>query len=175
LIAVVGVAAMEGARAETVKYVKDRKALGRTIAKFPNTQFKLAEIATKTRIARVFIDDCNAKIVDGTLDTVTASMAKYRITGIVAVDRSYIPTMRGRFGPTPEARLVGRLSAGSGIWRLQRRCSKDAAPKRTLQVLLGRGRRAYSLRIMEALSALLIWPHAAARTPWQPLFGFATC
>jgi acyl-CoA dehydrogenase len=80
LIAVVGVAAMEGALAETIKYVKERKAFGKTIAEFQNTKFKLAELATKTRIARVFVDDCVAKIVAGTLDTVTASMAKYWVS-----------------------------------------------------------------------------------------------
>ena len=48
LIAVVGVAVMEGALAETIKYVKERKAFGRSIAEFQNTKFKLAELATKT-------------------------------------------------------------------------------------------------------------------------------
>jgi acyl-CoA dehydrogenase len=80
LIAVLAVAAMEGALVETVKYVKERKAFGRAIAEFQNTRFKLAEIATKTRIARVFVDDCIARIRKGSLDTVTASMAKYWVT-----------------------------------------------------------------------------------------------
>ncbi len=61
LIAVAAVAAMEGALAATVKYVKERKAFGKTIAEFQNTKFKLAEVATKTRIARVFVDDCIVK------------------------------------------------------------------------------------------------------------------
>jgi acyl-CoA dehydrogenase len=74
LIAVGGVAAMEGAVAETIRYVKERKAFGKSIAEFQNTKFKLAEISTKMRIARVFVDDCIGKIVNGTLDTVTASM-----------------------------------------------------------------------------------------------------
>jgi acyl-CoA dehydrogenase len=80
LIAVAAVAAMEGAVAATIAYVKERKAFGRPIAEFQNTKFKLAEISTKTRIARVFVDDCIAKVVAGTLDTVTASMAKYWVT-----------------------------------------------------------------------------------------------
>jgi acyl-CoA dehydrogenase len=80
LIAVAGVAAMEGALAETVKYVKERKAFGKSIAEFQNTKFKLAELATKTRIARVFVDDCIQQMVAGTLDTVTASMAKYWVS-----------------------------------------------------------------------------------------------
>src|SRR6204780_3351656 len=42
LIAVVGVGGMEGALAETIRYVKDRKAFGKAIAEFQNTKFKLA-------------------------------------------------------------------------------------------------------------------------------------
>lgn len=80
LIAVAGVAAMEGALAETVRYVKERKAFGKSIVEFQNTKFKLAELATKTRIARVFVDDCIVRVVAGTLDTVDASMAKYWVT-----------------------------------------------------------------------------------------------
>jgi acyl-CoA dehydrogenase len=80
LIAVAGVAAMEGALEETLRYVKDRKAFGKSIAEFQNTKFKLAELATKTRVARVFVDDCIARVVAGTLDTVTASMAKYWVS-----------------------------------------------------------------------------------------------
>ena len=44
----------------------------------------LAELATKTHIARLFVDDIIAKVVAGTLDTVTASMAKYWITEVQA-------------------------------------------------------------------------------------------
>ena len=46
-IAVGGVAAMEGAVAETVRYVNERKAFGQSIASFQNTRFKLAEIVTQ--------------------------------------------------------------------------------------------------------------------------------
>ncbi len=80
LIAVSGVAAMEGALAATLSYVKERNAFGKSIAEFQNTKFKLAELATKTRVARVFVDDCIAQVVAGTLDTVTASMAKYWVS-----------------------------------------------------------------------------------------------
>jgi acyl-CoA dehydrogenase len=80
LIAVAGVAAMEGALEATIRYVKDRKAFGKAIAEFQNTKFKLAELASKTRVARVFVDDCIQRVVAGTLDTVTASMAKYWVS-----------------------------------------------------------------------------------------------
>ena len=80
LIAICGVAAMEGALAETLRYVRERKAFGQAIADFQNTRFKLAEVATTTRIARSFIDDCIGQQLRGELDTATASMAKWWAT-----------------------------------------------------------------------------------------------
>jgi acyl-CoA dehydrogenase len=117
LIAVAAVAAMEGALAETVKYVKDRKAFGKTIAEFQNTKFKLAEIATKTRIARLFVDDCIAKIVDGTLDTVTASMAKYWITDTQQEVLDECVQLHGGYGYMNEY-LVCRMFADARVQRI---------------------------------------------------------
>ena len=117
LIAVVGVAAMEGALAETVKYVKDRKAFGKTIAEFQNTKFKLAEIATKTRIARVFVDDCIAKIVNGTLDTVTASMAKYWVTETQQEVLDECVQLHGGYGYMNEY-LVCRMFTDARVQRI---------------------------------------------------------
>jgi acyl-CoA dehydrogenase len=82
IIALVGVAAMEGALALTLDYVKERKAFGQAIADFQHTRFRLAEMATEARIARVFIDDCIQKVIEGRLDTVTASMAKWWCTDL---------------------------------------------------------------------------------------------
>ncbi|MFO1426496.1 MAG: acyl-CoA dehydrogenase family protein [Steroidobacteraceae bacterium] len=77
LIAVCAVAAIEGALEETLRYVRERKAFGQSIADFQNTRFKLAEVATTARIARSFIDDCIVRQMRGELDTSTASMAKW--------------------------------------------------------------------------------------------------
>jgi acyl-CoA dehydrogenase len=117
LIGVIAVAAMEGALAETAKYVKERKAFGRTIAEFQNTKFKLAEIATKTRIARVFIDDCIVKIVKGTLDTVTASMAKYWITDTQQEVLDECVQLHGGYGYMNEY-LVCRMFADARVQRI---------------------------------------------------------
>ena len=117
LIAVAAVGAMEGALAETIKYVKDRKAFGKSIAEFQNTKFKLAEIASKTRIARVFIDDCIAKIVSGTLDTVTASMAKYWITDTQQEVLDECVQLHGGYGYMNEY-LVCRMFADSRVQRI---------------------------------------------------------
>jgi acyl-CoA dehydrogenase len=117
LIAVAGVAAMEGALAETIKYVKDRKAFGKSIAEFQNTKFKLAEIATKTRIARVFVDDCISKIVAGSLDTVTASMAKYWVTDTQQDVLDECVQLHGGYGYMNEY-LVCRMFADSRVQRI---------------------------------------------------------
>jgi butyryl-CoA dehydrogenase len=45
----------EGALDETIKYVKERKQFGRPIAKFQNTQFELADMATKVKAAQLLM------------------------------------------------------------------------------------------------------------------------
>jgi acyl-CoA dehydrogenase len=80
LLALGGVAGMEYALQLTVDYTRSRKAFGQALLEMQNTRFKLAEVKTQVHIARVFIDDCIQKLKDGTLDTVTASMAKLWIT-----------------------------------------------------------------------------------------------
>src|ERR1700683_563871 len=117
VIAVAAVGAMEGALVETAKYVKERKAFGRTIAEFQNTRFKLAEIATKTRIARVFVDDCIARIVKGTLDTVTASMAKYWVTETQQEVLDECVQLHGGYGYMNEY-MVCRMFADARVQRI---------------------------------------------------------
>jgi alkylation response protein AidB-like acyl-CoA dehydrogenase len=60
----------------TVEYTSQRKAFGKTIADFQNTQFKLAELATEAAVARVFTDKCVELFMQGKLDPVEAAMAK---------------------------------------------------------------------------------------------------
>lgn len=76
IIGVTALASMEGAYQATLDYVRERKAFGQPIANFQNTKFKLAEIATQIKVGRAFIDRCVEDIVQGKLDTATASMAK---------------------------------------------------------------------------------------------------
>jgi alkylation response protein AidB-like acyl-CoA dehydrogenase len=60
----------------TVDYVSQRKAFGKTIADFQNTQFKLAELKTEATIGRVFTDECIERFMAGELNEVDAAMAK---------------------------------------------------------------------------------------------------
>jgi acyl-CoA dehydrogenase len=81
-IAVQGVAAAERGLKETLAYVKERKAFGKRVIDFQNTQFKLAEVKTKLTVARVFVNHCIGLHLKGQLDAATASMAKYWVTDI---------------------------------------------------------------------------------------------
>lgn len=80
LIGVASAAAIEGAYAATLEYVRERKAFGRPLAELQNTRFKLAEIATTAKVARAFVDRCVEDMVAGRLDTATASMLKLWVT-----------------------------------------------------------------------------------------------
>ena len=79
-LALGGVAVMERALEVTLDYTTQRRAFGQSVFDFQNSRFKLAEAATVARIARVFVDDCVARHVRGTLDTATASMAKWWVS-----------------------------------------------------------------------------------------------
>ena len=74
------VVCMEMAVKETVKYTKERKAFGKPIIHFQNTQFKLAECKTAAVAARIFIDNVMVRQLDGTLDPVTSAMVKWWCT-----------------------------------------------------------------------------------------------
>ena len=82
LVAVGAQAMIERALIETIRYVNERQAFGKAIIDFQNTQFELAELKTEATMARVFVDYCIGRLIAGELDTVTASMAKYRLTDL---------------------------------------------------------------------------------------------
>lgn len=80
IIAIESLAMIESALNHTLDYVRERKAFGKRILDFQNTQFVLAECKSEAVIARTFVDDCLARYGEGTLDAATASMAKYWVS-----------------------------------------------------------------------------------------------
>jgi acyl-CoA dehydrogenase len=82
IVAVHAVAMIERALALTIDYVKERQAFGKKIIEFQNTQFTLAECKSEATVAKVFLDHCIGQHIEGKLDTVTASMAKYWLTDL---------------------------------------------------------------------------------------------
>ena len=66
----------------TVEYTANRKAFGKTIGEFQNTQFKLAELKTEAVVGRQFTDKCIANFMKGELDAVDAAMAKMWLSNL---------------------------------------------------------------------------------------------
>jgi len=116
-IALGGVAAMEGAVAETARYVRERKAFGQAVAEFQNTRFTLAEIVTYTRVARTFVDRCIEQLVRGELDTETAAMAKWWVTDMQQKVMDECVQLHGGYGYMNEY-LVCRMFADSRVQRI---------------------------------------------------------
>jgi len=83
IIAVQCMAAIEYALAVTIEHVKTRKAFGKTVLDFQNTQFKLADAKTEATIAQVFTDHCSKQLLEGKLDSATASMAKLWVSELL--------------------------------------------------------------------------------------------
>ncbi len=79
-IAVGAVASMESVLAQTVQYSKDRTAFGKPIGSFQHNRFVLAELATETQVARVFVDRCIDALGAGVLTAQEAAMAKWWTT-----------------------------------------------------------------------------------------------
>jgi alkylation response protein AidB-like acyl-CoA dehydrogenase len=81
----VGISAVAGAEAilaQTVAYVKERKAFGKPVAAFQNTQFKLAEMDSELTAMRVFIDRCIELHLQGKLDVPTVAKSKLLSTDL---------------------------------------------------------------------------------------------
>jgi alkylation response protein AidB-like acyl-CoA dehydrogenase len=79
-IAVNGVGEARAAYEETLRYVLDRKAFGKTIGSFQNTKFVLAEIITEIDVAQAFLDACVDRLNEGQLSAADAAKAKWWCT-----------------------------------------------------------------------------------------------
>ncbi|MGI5159478.1 acyl-CoA dehydrogenase family protein [Microbispora sp. CA-102843] len=62
--------------AETLSYVKERKAFGQAIGSFQYNKFTLADLVTKVEVTRAYVDQCVAAHADGELTAVDAAKAK---------------------------------------------------------------------------------------------------
>ena len=97
-IAIGAVAKAEAALEWTRAYVTERKAFGRPVSSFQNTRFKLAELATEVQVARVFVDRCIELLMKKSLDTATASMAKYWVTDLECKVMDECVQLHGGYG-----------------------------------------------------------------------------
>ncbi|MFH5207679.1 acyl-CoA dehydrogenase family protein [Antrihabitans sp. NCIMB 15449] len=117
IIAVGSTAAMENALEFTIKYTKERHAFGKPIFNFQNTKFKLAEVATETRIARVFLDDCIIKHLQGQLDIPTVAMAKWWTSDRAMVALDECLQLHGGYGYMTEY-PIARMWADNRVQKI---------------------------------------------------------
>jgi acyl-CoA dehydrogenase len=79
-VAIGAQAAAEQVLADTIAYTKERKAFGKPISKFQNTQFKLVESLAKVEVGRAYVDKVVAEHVAGKYLVKECSIAKFWVT-----------------------------------------------------------------------------------------------
>jgi alkylation response protein AidB-like acyl-CoA dehydrogenase len=67
---------------ETLSYVTDRKAFGRSVGTFQNSRFVMAKAKTGAEVCRAFLDQCVTKLNREELSPEEAAMAKYWSTDL---------------------------------------------------------------------------------------------
>ncbi|CAM5294079.1 acyl-CoA dehydrogenase family protein [Streptomyces narbonensis] len=113
-IAVAGIAGAEHLLEITSRYVKEREAFGRPLAKLQHVRFEIAEMATECAVTRTFVDRCIEEHASGALDAVHASMAKWWATELQKRVADRCLQLHGGYGymsefPVARAYTDGRI------------------------------------------------------------------
>jgi acyl-CoA dehydrogenase len=116
-IGVQSVAMMEGAVAETVRYVKERSVFGKSLFELQNTRFELAEAQAITQVARVFVDRCVEDVVAGRLDNATAATCKWWTSEVLQTVMDNCLQLYGGYGYMDEY-LICRMYADARVARI---------------------------------------------------------
>ncbi|WP_024761510.1 acyl-CoA dehydrogenase family protein [Streptomyces exfoliatus] len=113
-IAVAGIAGAEHLLELTTRYVKEREAFGRPLARLQHVRFEIAEMATECAVTRTFVDRCIEEHTSGALDAVHASMAKWWATELQKRVADRCLQLHGGYGymsefPVARAYTDGRI------------------------------------------------------------------
>ena len=92
----------QGALDETITYVKERKQFGRTLSKFQNTQFQIADMDSKTEAARLLVYNAAWKKQNKLPYTVEAARAKLVSADIAGEVTRMAVQLHGGYGYTRE-------------------------------------------------------------------------
>ena len=92
----------QGALDKTVEYVKERKQFGRSIAKFQNTQFELADMKTKVEAARLLVYKAANRKDSGLSYSNEAAMAKLYAAQVAMEVTTKAVQLHGGYGYTRE-------------------------------------------------------------------------
>ncbi|HEX3238557.1 MAG TPA: acyl-CoA dehydrogenase family protein [Solirubrobacterales bacterium] len=116
-VAVCNVANAASVLAETLEYVKERRAFGRAIGSFQNSRFTLAELDTELDVAQVYVDRCVEAHVAGELTAVDAAKAKWWTAEIQNKAIDACLQLHGGYGYMEEYR-VGRAWADARVTKI---------------------------------------------------------
>ncbi|VDG98343.1 Acyl-CoA dehydrogenase, short-chain specific [Lysinibacillus sphaericus] len=92
----------------TLEYVKERQAFGKSIGSFQNTQFKLAEVATKVELGKTFLESLIDEHMSGADVVTKVSMAKYWITESAREIATECMKLYGGYGYMEEYKIARR-------------------------------------------------------------------
>ncbi|WP_174615716.1 acyl-CoA dehydrogenase family protein [Virgibacillus ihumii] len=109
VVAVSGQVASEDMLEMTLEYVKSRKAFGRTVGSFQNSQFKLAEIATQVELGRSFLESLIEDHIAGKDIVSKVSMAKYWLTDTAKQIANECMQLHGGYGYMEEYKIARRF------------------------------------------------------------------
>jgi acyl-CoA dehydrogenase len=98
MCSIAAVAGAERMLEMTIPYCKERKAFGRPISKFQNSQFKIVEMSTEVRLGRTFVDKLVAEHMEGKDIVVDVSMAKYWTTEMAMRVADQCVQLHGGYG-----------------------------------------------------------------------------
>ncbi|MEW6114775.1 MAG: acyl-CoA dehydrogenase family protein [Thermodesulfobacteriota bacterium] len=82
----------------TIKYCQERTAFGKPISKFQNSQFKIVEMATETKLGRTFMEKLVMDHMEGRNIVVEVSMAKYWTTEMASRVADTCLQLHGGYG-----------------------------------------------------------------------------
>ena len=117
IIALQGMAVIERALETTIAYVKERRAFGKQLIDFQNTQFKLAECKTEATVAKIFCNHATQLLLEGKLDPYMASMAKLWLTEVQCRVVDECLQLHGGYGYMNEY-PIARMYADSRVQKI---------------------------------------------------------
>jgi acyl-CoA dehydrogenase len=109
VVAIAAQVAAEEMLKMTMDYVKSRKAFGKAISQFQNTQFKIAEMATDIEMGRAFLDQLIGEHMDGKDVVTKVSMAKWKLTESARKIAGECMQLHGGYGYMEEYEISRRF------------------------------------------------------------------
>ncbi|WP_421378141.1 acyl-CoA dehydrogenase family protein [Bacillus salacetis] len=109
LVAIAAQVASEVMVKQTIEYVKSREAFGKSVSKFQNTQFKIAEMATDIEMGRSFLEQLIAEHIAGEDIVTKVSMAKWKLTESARNIAAVCMQLHGGYGYMEEYEIARRF------------------------------------------------------------------